>query len=180
VTKELRPINRENFPEHLNEAIRQWGDWNATFMTDDPTLAADYANGHVLDGDYVTDAVLLGETSVDLAYDEDHIIIYRIGLNDELHNVTLVYVQRPHPHNTQLLAVEADTYWSTVPAPDDNADQTDECPEHGIQQITGYSSTGGPDPYAVNELACGHNVICMGPGSPNEIVHTRRNMNKEI
>lgn len=44
------------------------------------------------------------------------------------------------------------------------------CPEHGDQRIRDHSSTGGPDPYGVSILVCGHGVICMGPGEPNTIV----------
>ena len=45
------------------------------------------------------------------------------------------------------------------------------CPEHGDQAVVGYASTGGPDPYGVDKLACGHEVICMGPGEPNTIIN---------
>jgi hypothetical protein len=48
---------------------------------------------------------------------------------------------------------------------------TDECPVHGNQPVVAYSSTRGPDPYAVNKLACGHQVACLGPGEPNVIVN---------
>lgn len=46
----------------------------------------------------------------------------------------------------------------------------DECPEHGRQEIVDYGSTGGPDPYAVQKLACGHAVACFGPGESNIIL----------
>jgi hypothetical protein len=54
------------------------------------------------------------------------------------------------------------------------AEHTDECPEHGEQRVVGYGSTRGADPYDINRLACGHGVICLGPGDPNVIVETRR------
>lgn len=36
------------------------------------------------------------------------------------------------------------------------------CPTHGPQRVVGYGSTGGPDPYQVEKLACGHHVIAFG------------------
>lgn len=59
---------------------------------------------------------------------------------------------------------EADCYDT-----DDSLDMTT-CPEHGWQDVVGYESTGGPDPYAIDRLACGHRVMCYGPGEPNVIV----------
>jgi len=44
------------------------------------------------------------------------------------------------------------------------------CPEHGEQAVVGYESTGGPDPYGVDKLACGDRVMCFGPGEPNVII----------
>lgn len=49
-------------------------------------------------------------------------------------------------------------------------DELEKCPVHGYQQITGYGSTKGPDPYGISKLACGHSVICLGPGEPNVLV----------
>ena len=46
----------------------------------------------------------------------------------------------------------------------------DTCPEHGTQEVVGYSSTGGADPYGINVLKCGHGVACFGPGEDNVIV----------
>jgi hypothetical protein len=46
----------------------------------------------------------------------------------------------------------------------------DACPIHGAQRVVRYSSTRGADPYAVNELACGHRVACFGPGEANVIL----------
>ena len=51
----------------------------------------------------------------------------------------------------------------------DNFEETDTCPEHGEQAVTSYSSTPGPDPYGVQHLACGHRVVCYGPGEENYI-----------
>ena len=50
-------------------------------------------------------------------------------------------------------------------------DETDTCPEHGKQDVIGYSSTNGPDPYGVNQLKCGHWVVSYGPGEPNVIIN---------
>jgi hypothetical protein len=47
---------------------------------------------------------------------------------------------------------------------------TETCPDHGEQVVRGYSATRGPDPYQVSHLACGHRVICLGPGDPNVIL----------
>jgi hypothetical protein len=181
-------IDRENFPAHLKDAVTQWGNWNATFMDDDPILQADYADGAVWNGDYITDAIHLGDIVLldwadDLA-DRDNEVLstYTVGLNDELHQITLIYFRRGT--KVTLLGIEADTNYSTVSTweqihdhdADEDVDQptldepTDECPEHGTQPITGYSQTPGPDPYAINILACGHRVLCMGPGEPNTIV----------
>ena len=44
------------------------------------------------------------------------------------------------------------------------------CPVHGeVEVISGYS-TGGADPYGIDVAACGHHLICMGPGDPLSIV----------
>jgi hypothetical protein len=51
---------------------------------------------------------------------------------------------------------------------------SDTCPEHGEQKVTRFAATGGPDPYAINVLACGHSVMCFGPGEVNVIVQTPR------
>jgi len=171
-------IDRGNFPDHLEEACRQWADWTVSF--DDPDMSDNTPAEAYLSSDYIIEALPLGITTTDEGDDRPETIhVTRLGLNDELHWVTLIYMHRGN--QTVLLAVEADTYWSTVPTePEPDNRHYDECPEHGLQEVTGYGSTQGPDPYAVNELACGHNVICMGPGSPNEIIHTRRNMNKEL
>lgn len=48
------------------------------------------------------------------------------------------------------------------------------CPEHGAQEVVGFGATRGPDPYGIDVLACGHDVICLGPGEPYVIVGTRR------
>lgn len=56
---------------------------------------------------------------------------------------------------------------------DADAVDTDTCPEHGLVMVVDYTGTAGPDPYAVNVLACGHSVACFGPGEPNVIVATR-------
>ena len=48
--------------------------------------------------------------------------------------------------------------------------ETAECPEHGNQEIVGYGSSGGPDPYTVEMLKCKHKVICLGPGDPMTII----------
>lgn len=46
----------------------------------------------------------------------------------------------------------------------------DDCPKHGEQRVIRESSIGGVDPYAVNHLACGHRVVCFGPGEDNVII----------
>ncbi len=55
---------------------------------------------------------------------------------------------------------------------DADAVDTDTCPEHGLVMVVDYTGTSGPDPYAVNVLACGHSVACFGPGEPNTIIAT--------
>lgn len=50
----------------------------------------------------------------------------------------------------------------------------DECPTCGpFQEIKGYGSTVGSDPYQVTHLACGHHIICLGPNEPNIIINER-------
>lgn len=51
---------------------------------------------------------------------------------------------------------------------------TDTCPHHGVQKVTGESTTKGHDPYAVYHLECGHRVACFGPGEGNVILGTAR------
>lgn len=53
---------------------------------------------------------------------------------------------------------------------EDELDETDVCPTHGRENVTGTRSTGGPDPYGVDELACGCDVVCYGPGEPNVVI----------
>lgn len=178
---------RQDFPEHLNDAITQWGNWNASFMDDDPTLAADYADGAILRGNYIMSARPLGSITLDADINtvdnptgRDYFEIlwaWQLNLDDELHEIKLIYLTRDTDGrvSTELFAVEADTDYSTVPTQWDKyndalAHPTAECPEHGTQDITGGSSTGGPDPYHIDHLACGHHVICMGPGEPMTIV----------
>lgn len=36
-----------------------------------------------------------------------------------------------------------------------------DCPEHGSQQVVGSGTTGGPDPWGTDQLACGHEVLDM-------------------
>ena len=40
---------------------------------------------------------------------------------------------------------------------------TTRCPRDGEQQVTKTTTTGGSDPYAIEHLACGHEVIAFGP-----------------
>ena len=49
--------------------------------------------------------------------------------------------------------------------PADEADLADTawCPLDGDQLVTGYGTTRGPDPYAIDQLACGHHVVAYGP-----------------
>jgi hypothetical protein len=47
---------------------------------------------------------------------------------------------------------------------------TETCPEHGEQTVTGYGATRGSDPYGTSRLACGHTVVCFGPGEGNVIL----------
>jgi hypothetical protein len=54
------------------------------------------------------------------------------------------------------------------------AGPTDTCPDHGEQSVVRTAATGGPDPYAINVLACGHSVMSFGPGEVNVIVRTPR------
>lgn len=49
--------------------------------------------------------------------------------------------------------------------------EREECPEHGLQNVKGYGTTRGADPYGTLRLGCGHVVTCLGPGSPNAIVN---------
>jgi hypothetical protein len=62
--------------------------------------------------------------------------------------------------------------WEHGVREDWDALNTDECPEHGEQEVTGSHSSLGSDPYNINHLACGHEVICMGPGDPNHIINS--------
>lgn len=52
----------------------------------------------------------------------------------------------------------------------DPEDETTDCPDHGMQKVVKEGSTGGSDPYTILHLACGHAVVCMGPGDPNTII----------
>jgi hypothetical protein len=61
----------------------------------------------------------------------------------------------------------------TAACPEAPFEETDTCPEHGEQPVIGHGSTRGSDPYAVSRLACGHGVICFGPGEANVIVERR-------
>lgn len=47
---------------------------------------------------------------------------------------------------------------------DDPFEFTAICPNHGREDITGSHSTGGPDPWNVDELACGCDILDMGVG----------------
>ena len=52
------------------------------------------------------------------------------------------------------------------PSPSDEFDGPDEeemswCPKCGDQEVMGHRSTGGPDPYDIEKLSCGHEVIWM-------------------
>jgi hypothetical protein len=49
--------------------------------------------------------------------------------------------------------------------------ETDDCPDHGEQVVTGHRATPGSDPYDVSELACGCDVINLGDG--NVVIHQR-------
>jgi hypothetical protein len=49
-------------------------------------------------------------------------------------------------------------------------EQLSVCPQHGEQKVVGYGEVGKVDPYGTEELACGHEVVCMGPGEPNVIL----------
>jgi hypothetical protein len=60
------------------------------------------------------------------------------------------------------------------PTDPDEDENVDVCPEHGPQRVTGYGATRGADPYGISKLACGHDVICLGPGDENLIVGTSR------
>jgi hypothetical protein len=47
----------------------------------------------------------------------------------------------------------------------------DDCPVHGEQLVHDRAdATPGPDPYTIVKLACGHRVICLGPGESNMII----------
>lgn len=61
-------------------------------------------------------------------------------------------------------------YEEGYPLTAEDLEHTDICPTHGREDVVSGDSTGGPDPYHINILACGHGVICMGPGEPNVIV----------
>jgi hypothetical protein len=77
---------------------------------------------------------------------------------------------------TVVYCAECSSVFRLTPAPDlmDEADEpeipTNTCPNHGEQIITGRTATKGADPYAVDRLACGCAVVCMGPGEPNELI----------
>jgi hypothetical protein len=52
-------------------------------------------------------------------------------------------------------------------------EETAECPEHGGQRVIGHGVTRGSDPYGIDELDCGCDVICFGPGEPNTVINQR-------
>jgi len=72
-----------------------------------------------------------------------------------------LYAQRPTPETDDRIQAILQ---------DEVDHETDECPEHGEQRVTGSRASAGSDPYNINKLACGHEVICMGPGESNYIV----------
>lgn len=64
--------------------------------------------------------------------------------------------------------------------PEDDEPDTDECPEHGTQLVTGHGSTRGTDPYAVNHLECGCDVVCYGPDEPNVVIASTHVTRREV
>ncbi len=66
------------------------------------------------------------------------------------------------------VGIDSDSWGDWTEADDE---PTDTCPTHGEQVVVAYDVTHGADPYAINRLACGHGVICFGPGDDNVIVN---------
>lgn len=66
-----------------------------------------------------------------------------------------------------------ETFNETFPVREEvNPDMT-ECPIHGEVEVTGYGRTLGSDPYAIEHAACGHDLVCYGPGDPMTIIGGR-------
>lgn len=95
-------------------------------------------------------------------------------ISDELLAYCIFEMQREggepvRPVDHSVLCERCGDY-SVAEAMESQERDTDTCPEHGVQDVTGYSATQGSDPYSVQHLACGHKVICLGPGDPNIII----------